>query len=76
MLHFHMKESKNVPGARGEAGGGVGEGAGMKWKSFPYVLQAITSSLHRRALFLERGLNGAFYAWLSTDTKMPGLLHI
>lgn len=74
MLHFHMKESKNVPGVGGETEGGGG--AGMKWKSFPYVLQAITSSLHRRALFLERGLNGAFYAWLSTDTKMPGLLHI
>lgn len=74
MLHFHMKESKNVPGVRGGTEGG--RGTGMKWKSFPYVLQAITSSLHRRALFLERGLNGAFYAWLSTDTKMPGLLHI
>lgn len=36
---------------------------------FPGALKTVISSLCQRALFLERGLNGAFYAWLSTDTK-------
>lgn len=43
---------------------------------FPYTLKTITVSLCEKALFLERGLNGAFYAWLSTDTKKLRLLHI
>lgn len=43
---------------------------------FPCILEKITLSLCQKALFLEKDLNGAFYAWLSTDTKKWRLLHI
>lgn len=52
---------------------------GMKWKSFPPP--SLRSPGNHFKLLPERGLcfwketlNGAFYAWLSADTKMPGLL--
>lgn len=48
------------------------QGKGGGWEEieiFPHILKTITSSLCQKALFLERGLNGAFYVWLSTDTK-------
>lgn len=57
----------------------VGErrGAGEEMEIFPYILrQSQPVRLCQKALFLERSLNGAFYAWLSTDTKKLRLLHI
>lgn len=64
-----MKEKK-------VGGGGSWDEMEIFFSSPLYVLQAITSSLYReRGLcFWKETLNGAFYAWLSADTKMLGLL--
>lgn len=54
--------------------------AGMKWKSFLHPPPFSSLGNHFKPLperglcFWKETLNGAFYAWLSTDTKMPGLL--
>lgn len=56
---------------------GAGGGAGDEMEIFPYILrQSQPVRLCQKALFLERSLNGAFYAWLSTDAEVLRLLHI
>lgn len=52
--------------------------AGMKWKSSSPPLRSPGNHFkplpERGLCFWKETLNGAFYAWLSADTKMPGLL--